>query len=66
MDNPFDDMREAVRQARELNRAADAQASTLVELLDGRLRHASPYWLKRLKAQLRDFNMHTATWKDRP
>lgn len=64
VDNPFDEMRNAVRQARELNRAVDQQANTLVELMDGRLRNASPYWLKRLKAQLRDFNAHTEKWKD--
>jgi hypothetical protein len=63
MDNPFDEMRRAVQAARELNRAVDDQANTLADLLDGRLQHVSSYRLKKLKAQLREFNAHTGQWK---
>jgi hypothetical protein len=63
MDNPFDEMRRAVQAARELNRAVDDQANTLADLLEGRLQHVSSYRLKKLKAQLRDFNAHTSHWK---
>lgn len=65
MENPFDAMRSAVQQAREVDRAVNEQANSLADLLDGRMRHVSPYRLKRLKQQLRNFNMHTGTWKER-
>jgi hypothetical protein len=64
MENPFDAIRDAVMQARELNRSVDTQANTLVDLIDGRLQHVSAYRLKRLKQQLRGFNAHTGEWKD--
>jgi hypothetical protein len=57
-------MRRAVQKAREVNRAVDDQANALADLMDGRLRHVSQYRLKKLKAQLRDFNAHTGSWKD--
>lgn len=64
MDNPFDEMRTAVRQAREVNKAIDQMTNNLAELLDGRLRHVDRYWLKRLKSQLREFNASTGKWKE--
>lgn len=64
MNNPFDEIRQAVNDAKDLNRACDQQANNLAELLDGRLRHVNYYRLKRLKAQLRDFNAHTGNWKE--
>ena len=63
MGNPFDEMRRAINQAREINNAADNAANSIVDLLDGRLRHVSPYRLAKIKKQLRDFNMHTKEWK---
>lgn len=63
MNNPFDAMRAAIREARELNLAVDYQADALVDLLDCRMRSVSGDRLKRLKAQLRDFDMRTGTWK---
>lgn len=63
MENPFDEMRRAVQAARELNRAVDDQANNLADLLDGRLQHVSTWRLKKIKAQLRDFNAHTGNWK---
>ena len=62
MDNPFDAMRAAVNEARELNRAVDAQANALADLLEGRLQHVSNSRLARLKRELRDFNIHTGRW----
>lgn len=64
MSNPFDDIRSAVQQARELNRACDQQANTLADLLEGRLQHVSTCRLTKLKRELRDFNMHTGRWKE--
>lgn len=64
MSNPFDDIRAAVQQARDVNRACDGQANTLADLLEGRLRHVSGYRLAKLKRELRDFNIHTGRWKE--
>lgn len=64
MDNPFDAMRDAVNQARELNRAVDQQANNLADLLDGRMRYVSKYRLQRLKQQLQRFNAVTGEWKE--
>jgi hypothetical protein len=64
VDNPFDSMRDAVSQARELNRAVDAQVNALVDLLEGRLEQVSKYRLQRLKRQLHRFNASTGEWKD--
>jgi hypothetical protein len=63
MTNPFDDIRAAVQHAREVNRACDQQANTLTDLLEGRLRHVSPYRLARLKKELQNFNAHKKEWK---
>ena len=63
MENPFDEMRRAINQARAINNAADNAANSIVDLLDGRLRQVSPYRLAKIKKQLRDFNMHTKEWK---
>lgn len=64
MENPFDEMRRAVQEARAMNRAVDEQTNTLLDLLDGRLRNASPFRLARLKKQLQRFNASTRQWKD--
>lgn len=64
MSNPFDDMRAAVVQARDLNRAVDSQVNTLVDLIEGRLEHVSAYRLQKLKRALARFNANTRTWKD--
>lgn len=58
------DMRIAVDRAKYTLDNADDVASDLARLLQGRLRHVSPYILKKLKKELRDFNMHTGNWKD--
>lgn len=63
MENPWDEIRAAVNQARELNRAIDDQANTLADLLAGRLRKVTQYRLAKLKRELRDFNIHTGEWK---
>lgn len=63
MNNPFDEIRTAIIQSRELNRAVDANSNLLADLLDGRLRHVGSYKLSRLKRELRDFNIHTGKWK---
>lgn len=63
MINPYDDIRRAHAEARELMRAADAAAGSMADLLRGRLRHVSAYTLKALKKELQDFNAHTGNWR---
>lgn len=63
MSSIFDEMRQAVAEARSTMAAADTVADGMADLLCGRLRHVSPYRLEKLKRELRDFNMHTGQWK---
>ena len=63
MSNIFDDMRAAERDARNTMRAADEVANSMAQILIGRLKHVGTYTLSQLKAELRDFNMHTGDWK---
>lgn len=62
--NPFDAVRDAVREAENLNRAVDNQSNALAELLRGRLRTVTPYHLATLKRELQQFNAHTGIWKE--
>ena len=66
MNNPFDEIRSAVSAARDLNRAVDAQANTLADLLQGRLHQLTEARLATLKRELRDFNIQTRKWKATP
>lgn len=61
----IDDVSQAVNEARNLQRAVDANAQQMARLISGRLRASNipPYVLKQLKHELRDFNMKTGTWK---
>lgn len=63
MNNPFDEVSAAVDQAAALEYACNQNASRMARLLVGRLRHVSEWHLKALKRELRDFNIHTGTWK---
>ena len=64
MNNVYDEMRRAVRDARQTMSAADDCANAIADiLLDGqRVRKLSSYRLKKLKTLLRDFNAHTQRW----
>lgn len=61
--NAFDQINQAVREARELNDTVDRQANALCDLLDGRLKKLTTYRLKRLKRELQNFNANTGQWK---
>lgn len=63
MSNPFDELTAALSQAREMRRAVKQHGEAMLQLLDGNLHGLSTYYLKRIKTQLRDFNMHTEEWK---
>ncbi|TKA90363.1 hypothetical protein [Halopseudomonas bauzanensis] len=61
----FTQMSEAVEQAHDTIRRADAVAGKMARILKGRLRTAnvSNDVLRSLKKELKDFNMHTGEWK---
>lgn len=63
--NAFDQMRDALQQAQEVDRAARANANKMVELLSGRLDSVDAYKLQRLKKELRKFNAHTGRWRNK-
>lgn len=63
MNNPFDELIDALNQARALQRAVEAQSNAMAILMAGNLRSVSSYNLCKLKQELRDFNMHTEKWK---
>jgi hypothetical protein len=62
--NAFDEITQAISQAKEINRVCDQYTNTLVGLVEGRLRNVSPYRLIRLKRELAQFNAATKRWKD--
>ena len=60
----FDEMRQAVSEAKITLQAADAVADDLARMLVGRLHHVkSRYVLERLKRELKNFNMRTGNFE---
>jgi hypothetical protein len=62
MDNPFDETRKAVGEAKAILRAVDNVSRDMGHLLVGRLRQCSSYDLADLKKELANFNAHTRRW----
>ncbi len=62
----FDDLKSALDDARRLQYAADRNADTLAEMLDGRLRKVGVCQLRRLKRELADFDAIRGTWNNGP
>jgi hypothetical protein len=62
----WDDFRQAFNTARNTMDQADRVANDMADMLDGRLRKVSGYRLAKLKRQLRDFNIHTGNWNEKP
>jgi hypothetical protein len=66
MNNPFDEMREAILGAQLTLRAADNSATYLAEVLRGRLRLVKDTEvLKTLKRELQDFDATRQEWRER-
>lgn len=65
MNNPFDEIRSAINQARDLNRAVEGQANAMIDLLEPHIRSVSHYRLKSLKRLLESYNAHTNKWRHR-
>lgn len=67
MSNRFDEFRQAVNDAEYTLRAADSVADDMAQLLEGRLRQVHSWRgiqsLKRIKRELRNFNITTGQWK---
>lgn len=68
MEGPWDLMRNALSGADNAFRAADSAATGLAKILEGRLRHVENTHqganiLRKLKKELRDFDMVKGTWK---
>ncbi len=59
----IDELRKAINEAEATFRSADSCATQLARALKGRLRQVSPWLVRELKKELRDFNMHTEKWK---
>lgn len=67
-ENPFEQTRRGLAQAKAQIRAVDLIAEDLAVLLKGRCRQASKTWIggdaiADLKRELKDFNIHTRRWK---
>lgn len=61
----FDEMREAINDARATINRADMVVSGMASMCAGRLRSAgvSHHYLCELKKELANYNMHTGSWK---
>ena len=54
----------SINDARRTIENADESTERMCRLIIGRLKHVnSPYLLKQIKKELRDYNMHTGEWK---
>jgi hypothetical protein len=61
--NYFDQIQQALREHREAQSAIQRSAQSMALLLAGNLHHCYPAVLKRLKDELRNYNVHTGKWK---
>jgi len=64
MSNDIWEMKRAINDAEQTLRDADKVARSIAPLLIGRLKNCSCDDLKKLKKELKYFNMHTYTWKE--
>jgi hypothetical protein len=64
MNDPFDQMSNAISEAESLMKSVDKATESMAKLMVGRMRKVSCYRLKKLKRELKDFNMHTCKWKE--
>lgn len=58
------EMEQVVKDAEATLRKADNIANQMGRLIEGRLRHVNSYTLKKLKRELKSFNIHTGVWND--
>lgn len=65
----FDDIENALDTARQAQNIVDAHVTGMVKLCAGRLKHCDKSYgaagaLRKLKAELRDFDSRTGCWKN--
>lgn len=63
MNNPWDEMRSALQQSKEIMSAADSVATSMANILVDRLRQVSPHALLRIKRELQKFDANKKAWK---
>lgn len=63
MNNAWHEIRNALSQARDADRAIKHHSSQMAALIQGRLRSIDPDCLIALKKELRGFNIQTGKWK---
>jgi len=63
MANLYDDVRTIIRQHRDLQQALENNAYALGELMQDNLRMLRAGQLRRIKRELRNFDMTTGSWK---
>lgn len=65
MTNLFDDIRNALANAREIDNAISRHTERFAEMLNrpGNLRRVSAWELKKMKRELDNFDMRTGRWK---
>ena len=64
MINPFDELENSIRIAKEARKACELHADSMANMLIGNLRSVSRYRLSKLKKELESYNMHTGRWKN--
>lgn len=60
---PSEAVRQLLNQARQIKNAAENNANSMAELLQGNLKRVGAYRLASLKKELRSFNIHTGAWR---
>lgn len=58
-----EELNKALTEIERWQRAADQATNQALRLVIGRLRKGDPYYLTKLKVELRDFNITTKCWK---
>ena len=57
------EMRRDINRARMVLNNADSLVNEMAGLIEGKLKHVSPYTLAKIKKELQNFNAHTGRWK---
>lgn len=63
MQNAFDEITQAIRDARSLQSVVKRQSNNLAELLTPNLRSVDAHALRELKHELQSFNATTGKWR---
>ena len=64
MIEPGTAVRQMIQEKEKLDYAARCHARTMAELLMDNLKECLPHQLKKMKKELKKYNIHTGTWKE--